>query len=420
MAKKFLVGIDLGGNQLLNALVQNAPNNTAPTALGKGQLWYDTTNNQLNVYNGTSFQPLATGGTAVSTLNGFTGGVNIYGTASQVAVTNNTGSITLSLPSTISVTTACATNFYGAFNGNATSATNSTTTSQTNFSALTISGSNVATQAYVTSQGYAALSGANFTGASVGGSRVTTIADNLSVFATGGAISPTSVTTSGDINIGGNLFVTGSTTFVSASTAAIVTDPILYIATGNVANLFDIGIVGHFTSGIYQHTGLVRDHNTNLWRLFSGVTTEPSSSVNFASATYDTLALGGINVYSSSTTVSASITGAGFLTAPSANFTSALQLGGGAVATQSYVTGLGYIKKFTGTVTGDAATTSFAITHSLGTRDVAVQVYQTSAGPDIQYATVEVDVVRTSTTVATIGFATAPASGTTYNVVITG
>ena len=47
MARKFLVNINLSGNQLLNALAH--PASASPTAYGKGQLWFDTTNNQLNV-----------------------------------------------------------------------------------------------------------------------------------------------------------------------------------------------------------------------------------------------------------------------------------------------------------------------------------------------------------------------------------
>ena len=74
------------------------------------------------------------------------------------------------------------------------------------------------------------------------------------------------------------------------------------------------------------------------------------------------------------------------------------------------------------TITGDNATLSFAVAHNLNTRDVNVQVYQTSGTglPDTQYSSIEVDVTRTSTASVTIGFAVAPAATTTYNVVIVG
>jgi hypothetical protein len=866
MSKKFLVNIDLGGNQLIGARIYNGT--SAPAVLGAGQLWYDSTNNQLNVYNGTAFTPLTTGGTAVTSLNSFTGGVNIYGTTNQITVTNSSGSITLSLPSTISVTTACATNFYGTFNGTATNATqlggvaaasyallssanftaasvggnrvtttadnlsafssttssqllgvisdetgtgnlvfnnspsfvtpnignatgsvsyatnagtattanavtgatsantnnayvvrdasgraqftdpsaaqdaatknyvtatawsntsasvgtannsaslngqpasyyapiaspnfttgasvagaaiatqtyvnstawnntnasvnyatnagNATTTSQTNFTSLTISGSNVATQAYVgtasvadsaklggiAAASYALLSSANFTAASVGGSRIITTSDTLNALATttssqlAGMISDetgtgnlvfntspsfvtpnignatgsvtyatnagnaattsqttfSSLTTTGDISIGGNVYISGSTTVISGSTTTI-SDPLLYIATSNPANLNDIGFLGHFTAGTYQHTGLFRQASTGIWQLVSGIVPEPTSVVDVSSAVYDVLRTGGLQISSGSTVTTASITSAGAATfasivksggtssqflkadgsvdsnvyltssgsiasasnsaslggnaasyyapinAPTftgtvnlganiasgsvATATNATQLGGTAASSYallssanftaasvggnrittvadkftahtaavtsselagiisdetgtgalvfnnspSFVTpnignatgsvtyatnsgslggtaagsyallaspsftgtasatnlavsgtltngGFSVARKYIGTITGNGSTASFSFTHNLGTQDVTVQVYQTSAGPDTQYAEVEVDIVRTSASVVTVTFATAPANTpTTYNVVIVG
>lgn len=63
---------------------------------------------------------------------------------------------------------------------------------------------------------------------------------------------------------------------------------------------------------------------------------------------------------------------------------------------------------------GNGANTSFAITHSLGTRDVVVNVYDNST-----YDTVETDVVRTDANTVTVSFATAPASNA-YRVVVIG
>lgn len=54
---------------------------------------------------------------------------------------------------------------------------------------------------------------------------------------------------------------------------------------------------------------------------------------------------------------------------------------------------------------GDGAATSIAVTHSLSTLDVIVQVFENSTGD-----TVECDVTRSSTSQVTLGFVTAPAS----------
>lgn len=88
-----------------------------------------------------------------------------------------------------------------------------------------------------------------------------------------------------------DLTVNGTTTTVN-STNLEITDPLIYIGTGNSANANDLGIVGHFDNGTYQHTGIVRDATDGVWKLFSGVTTEPGTTVDFTGATYDTLKAG--------------------------------------------------------------------------------------------------------------------------------
>jgi hypothetical protein len=66
------------------------------------------------------------------------------------------------------------------------------------------------------------------------------------------------------------------------------------------------------------------------------------------------------------------------------------------------------------TITGDGSTTGFTITHSLGTREVAVQVYENQA----PYGTVIVAVQRTSTSAVNVLFTTAPPVSTNYKVLI--
>lgn len=72
------------------------------------------------------------------------------------------------------------------------------------------------------------------------------------------------------------------------------------------------------------------------------------------------------------------------------------------------------IHKYTGTITGDGTTTSFTISHGLGTRDVVVMIYE-GASP---YAQVFTDVEMTSTSAIAVSFATAPANATVYKVVV--
>ena len=81
----------------------------------------------------------------------------------------------------------------------------------------------------------------------------------------------------------------------------------------------------------------------------------------------------------------------------------------------AYGTAVTILKKYTGTITGNDSTKAFTITHSLGSRDVIVQVYDGTS-----YEEVIVDVARTTTSAVTVTFAAAPATGTTYKVVVIG
>ena len=67
---------------------------------------------------------------------------------------------------------------------------------------------------------------------------------------------------------------------------------------------------------------------------------------------------------------------------------------------------------FNTTITGDGSTTQFPITHTFNTRNVIVQIM------DSNYKTVDTDVTRTASDRILVEFATAPASGTTFTVMV--
>ena len=61
---KSFSGFGEGLNENLVKLLENAASTSAPSAPLKGELWFDTSTNQLKVYDGTSFKP--TGGAKTS------------------------------------------------------------------------------------------------------------------------------------------------------------------------------------------------------------------------------------------------------------------------------------------------------------------------------------------------------------------
>jgi hypothetical protein len=101
------------------------------------------------------------------------------------------------------------------------------------------------------------------------------------------------VTVETNLIIDGNLTVTGTTTTVDTADL-VVTDPMIYMGEGNTANLSDLGFVASYNDGTYQHAGLVRDASANTWKLFKGVTDEPTSTVNFAQGSLDALSVGAL------------------------------------------------------------------------------------------------------------------------------
>ncbi|CAB4132865.1 hypothetical protein UFOVP250_1, partial [uncultured Caudovirales phage] len=112
---------------------------------------------------------------------------------------------------------------------------------------------------------------------------------------TGGTITGP-VTINSDLSVSGTLYLTGNAYTVSANNNLVVNSAIIYLAANNPANLLDIGVVGHFVTDHYQHTGLIRDHSDGKWKFFSNVSTEPTTTINFgeANTVYDTVKVGTI------------------------------------------------------------------------------------------------------------------------------
>jgi hypothetical protein len=105
----------------------------------------------------------------------------------------------------------------------------------------------------------------------------------------------TATTLDGSLTVDGDLIVNGTTTTVSAQDL-VVSDPLIYIGEGNTANLVDLGLVSSFNDGTYQHSGIARDSSAGKWKIFKGVTDEPTTTINFAQGSLDDLAVNNVEV----------------------------------------------------------------------------------------------------------------------------
>lgn len=97
---------------------------------------------------------------------------------------------------------------------------------------------------------------------------------------TGGVYLPLSGgTITGDLFIEGIFTTLGSATFLSSTNLA-VEDPLIHLAINNPSNSFDLGFVGHYKNPTENHSGLVKDHQSSEWFLFSGISSIPLSTID--------------------------------------------------------------------------------------------------------------------------------------------
>ena len=108
----------------------------------------------------------------------------------------------------------------------------------------------------------------------------------------------TGTTTTDDLIVDGDFTVNG-TNFAASATSITIEDNLVQLAHQNPANTVDLGIVvGYTESSTAKHSGLVRDVSTDKWKLFKGVTTEPTTTVDFTQGSLDDLELAGLTVSS--------------------------------------------------------------------------------------------------------------------------
>ena len=89
-----------------------------------------------------------------------------------------------------------------------------------------------------------------------------------------------------DVTISGDLTVNGTTTTVNSQTLSVV-DPLIQLAKANTANSLDIGFYGDYNDSTDRFLGLFSDASDgNKFKLFKGLTVEPTTTVNIAGSGY--------------------------------------------------------------------------------------------------------------------------------------
>jgi hypothetical protein len=91
-----------------------------------------------------------------------------------------------------------------------------------------------------------------------------------------------------DLTVDGNLTING-TTFNASATSITIEDNMVQLAHQNAANTVDLGLVVGYNDGAAKHSGVVRDVSADKWKIFKGVTTEPSTTVDFTQGSLDNL-----------------------------------------------------------------------------------------------------------------------------------
>jgi hypothetical protein len=377
MARQFLTGIDLTQNELIRAVFQNLTQD--PQGTGKaGQVYYNTADEVLKIYNGSASAWQAVGsvefigdavydlldqGTGISlnyddNANSLTitntGVISLTGTESEITVSASAGNVTIGLPDDVLIA--------GRLSANSAS----------------VSGS-----------------------ASFGGD----------------------VTITGDLNVEGNVNAINRTEIN-------VEDNTLVLNTG-VTGTPTVNAGLQIERGDQTNASLIWDESVDKWKVgylgseveisVVGHTHSSTDITDFREAVEDVVGTlftdsATVNFEYTDNSASAGVLSASVVTASTSYLTTANGLAVDKSTFESALISDGFTRKFAQPI-GDGTSTSIPVIHNLGTRNVSVQVYAITGGG--AYQTVETDVDRTDANTVTIGFGTAPASAA-YTVVVLG
>ena len=128
-------------------------------------------------------------------------------------------------------------------------------------------------------------------GSSVVNSALTSVGDLTSLTVTGTSNQQGVATFGNDVNINGDLNVSG-VTFTIETNQVVVKDPMIKLADGNPGATFDVGFYGLVDGGVTKFSGLIKDASADKFFLFDKSDNEPGtetySDITRAFVTVDT------------------------------------------------------------------------------------------------------------------------------------
>lgn len=434
MARKFLTSLDLQKNELQNAKIQNLA--TAPSSPTAGQIYYDTVENALYYYDGSSWQKLSTGSgvtygsVTAQTSYGLSSGNGSATTVSRSDHTHGTPSLTSNTPTTQAVGDSAvvgtgtlparddhkhampafgsvtAQTSFGASSGNGSSAniaradhTHGTPThdnaahSAVNISALAAAAADVSFGGYKITNLATPVSSTDAATKGYVDAAVVGIDWKPSVR----AATTANITLSGTQTVDGVSVIAGDRVLVKNQNTGA--DNGIYVAAaGAWSRSSDADTSAEVTAGMAVFVEEGTSNADSGWVL---VTDNP--------ITLGTTAL-----------TFTQFTGLGQVTAGDGltKTGNTLNVGAGTgitVAADSVAVDTSVVARKYSTTVGDNASVAITVTHNLGTRAVVVSVYD-SASP---YNEVECDVEKTTTNTITLRFTTAPTTDQ-YTVAVVG
>jgi hypothetical protein len=420
----FLTNLDLNKNQLLNGALHNVATDPSGTAHQLGQVIYNTTDKVIKSWDGSAWQSTSSG-----TMSSFDFAAD-SGTTATIVDGN-----TITIAGSGSVSTAISSNTVTISLANVTNAElqNDSITLTNTDGHLTFANS-----------GIVALGGS--IAIETSGLVDTTTAQTIA-----GA-----KTFSDNAIFNGDLTVNGTTTTID-TTNLLVQDALIVVAKDQATGGLDAGIV--IERGTDDSKAMLWDESADTFAFADVGSEDGSTSGNVTIASYaalkvgnlettGTLTIGSIAANTSPTVVLTEASGVvqkstiaelldgAAVESISASGTAPLNLSvdasTGAVALSGSVDIATSAQAVSGTdtdvlltpaslrateavmdIAGDATATSFALTHSMGTRQVIVQIYNAAT-----YETVYADVKRNTDNQVTVDFGFAPDASTDFKVLI--